>query len=92
LEKSIRMSSSYVLMVERGDDASLAGNEKIQKPSVDALAKLAVGLDVPFEWLAFGTGPEPEWDAPPRAESSTDLKAVDAPLATGTDDASGDEG
>jgi hypothetical protein len=59
------MSSTYVLMLERGDDGTLEANEKIVNPGLESLRKLSTQLDVPFEWLAFGTGGEPPWSTKP---------------------------
>lgn len=59
------MSSTYVLMLERGDDPDMEANEKIQNPGLESLRKLSTQLEVPFEWLAFGTGGEPAWTAEP---------------------------
>jgi transcriptional regulator with XRE-family HTH domain len=53
------VSSGYLTQLENvsGDGAT------IKQPTLDVLQRLALALDVPVGWLAFGTEPEPEWQA-----------------------------
>lgn len=56
-------STGYICQLERGDDDDLPTNAKIVDPRLGSISELAKALGVPEEWLAFGTGPEPDWDA-----------------------------
>lgn len=49
------LSDSYVAQIEhQGGDRS---------PLLDNAEKLARALNVPIAWLAFGSGPEPDWSS-----------------------------
>jgi transcriptional regulator with XRE-family HTH domain len=50
------LSNAYVQQLEHtGEGAS------IKEPGLTSLQQLATALDVPVEWLAFGSGDEPSW-------------------------------
>lgn len=61
------MSKAYVSLLESGSGGV--------NPKLPTLERLAATLAVPLPWLAFGEGPDPEWDAPaapaePQAEAA----------------------
>lgn len=63
LAKKAGLSSGYLTHLERGDDESRASNERIQSPKLESIEKIALALEVPVEWLAFGVGDAPEFPA-----------------------------
>jgi transcriptional regulator with XRE-family HTH domain len=67
------LSNAYVGLLERSLDPERPEDAAcIESPGVDALERLAVALDVPIGWLAFGLEPEPDWsDAVPDTERAT---------------------
>jgi transcriptional regulator with XRE-family HTH domain len=63
LSEAAGLSNAYVGLLERSlDPERPAAASCIESPGVDALERLAVALDVPIAWLAFGLEPEPTWD------------------------------
>lgn len=57
LAQRAQLSNAYVQQLERDG----AGPGTIQEPSLSSLKKLAAALGVTEQWLAFGTGDEPDW-------------------------------
>lgn len=55
------ISNGYFTQLENDDPTA----QRIQQPKLATLKKLADALDVPIEWLAFGSGPEPTWPSEP---------------------------
>jgi transcriptional regulator with XRE-family HTH domain len=59
--KAVGVSSGYLSLLERSSP-DVKGS--VKNPRSDTLQALAYVLDVPTSWLAYGTDPEPDWDAP----------------------------
>jgi transcriptional regulator with XRE-family HTH domain len=57
LAKRAGLSSGYLSQLENEGDGA-----RIRAPGLDKARALALALDVPLEWLAFGEGPEPTWE------------------------------
>lgn len=55
------LSNAYVQQLERDG----IGPGTIQEPSLSSLKKLATALGVTEQWLAFGSGDEPDWETKP---------------------------
>lgn len=51
LAKKAGLSSGYLTQLENDGEGA-----KINSPSIDKTRALALALEVPFEWLAFGDG------------------------------------
>lgn len=57
LAKRASVSGGYISLVERDEGKENRG------PTVGSMRQLALALDVPVEWLAYGVGELPDWGA-----------------------------